>query len=261
MNSLIFLINDAVKSASSYSLLSGTTATGFDINNSTFGNRGKTHRTTKSSSEVIRAYVYSSDLDIDYCIISRADLMLTQNTTRVRLKQRNSGGSWSYISGVDYNPLDDIDLIGINSQDLIIPCSPSDLRGVALSTIPVSGSEASEIGKFYACISKQIAGVISLNLQYESLEKYTTVNTIDYLRKYEIEGVFSLSFSDLTKAEITSVDDFIKDLYLPFFIYDPNTHLWEHQLEHVVLISHEEIFNEKDNYSIVLNLGRIRQDV
>lgn len=261
MNNLVFLINDAVKNASSYTLLSGTTATGFDLYNSAFNNRGKTHRTTKSSAEVIRAYLYSSDLAIDYCIVARADLMLTQNTTRVRLKQRSSGGSWSYISGVDYNPIDDIDLIGVNNQDLVIPCSPTDLRGIALSTIPVSGSEASEVGKFYACVGKSISGVLSLNLQYEAVEKYTSINTIDYLRKFEIDGVMSITFTDLTKTEITSIDSYIKDLYMPFFIYDPNSDLWEHKLEHVVLISHEEIFNEKDNYSIVFNLGRVRQDV
>lgn len=259
--SFYFLLNTAGSSATSYTLGSGTTATGYNLYDSISGTRAKTHRTIKSSSEVLRQYSYASDLNIDYCVITRADLALTKNGTRVRLKQKSSGGSWSYISGVDYNPLASSDLIGIKSQDLVVSCSPSDLRGIALSTLPASGSEASEISKFYGCASYSSLGAPQKSYVWQNTEPRTYGKTIKSGLRYEITRTFTLVFEQLSQSTVSAFYEKEEIFNFPFFIYDPSNYLWAWELEHVIILGLEEIFINKDLYNLSITFGRLAHNV
>lgn len=259
--SIMFLFNTAGLNASSFTLGSGSSATGYDLYDCISGHRANTHRTLKASTETLRQYAYSSDLSIDYCVIARADLLLTYNTTRVRLKQRSSGGSWSYVSGVDYNPLVAGDLIGCKSQDLVINCSPSNLRGIALSTIPASGSEASEISKFYACVSWQGLGDSQKAYTWQDAEPRTTARPLNGGLTYTIERTFSLNFENLSQDQIDEFYSKEQLFYSPFFVYDPDQHHWAWKLEHVILLNVEEFFIARDVYNLSLSFGRLKHSV
>ena len=256
--SLLFLHNTAGSYATSYDLGSGTIASGYNLYNSISGTRGKTERTQKSSSEILRQYHYAANHSIDYVVIARADLMLTNNTTRVRLKQKSSGGSWSYISGIDYNPITSANLIGARNQDLVIACSPSDLRGIALSTIPVTGSEASEISKFYGCASVSTFGVPNPEYSWQNTTPRTVAKTINSGLEYEIERTFTLQYSQLKQDDIDAFYNLDEVLNAPFFIYDPNSYLWSWKLEHVIITEVQEYFVDLNNYDLSLTFGRLK---
>lgn len=260
-NNLLFLINDAGINADTFTLSTGTTASNYNLYDLIAGYRSSLHRTESSGSEILRQYAYSADLDIDYVVLARADYLITENGTRVRLKEKASGGSWSYISGIDYNTLDSTDLIGLNSQDLVIPVTLTEYRGLALSTITASGSEASVLSKFFGCVSKSINGIINKGLEYQEQLAGTKIKSLENQREFEIESIFTLTISDLLKSDIVDLSLYLKYLYMPFFIYDPNQDIWDHKLEHVILINYEEILLEKNNYNLSLTIGRLKQDV
>lgn len=256
--SFLFLFNHAGRYASTYTLGSGVSASDESIYDTVSGNRSSMHRTTKSSSEVLRQYVYSASIAVDYCVIARADLALTQNTTRLRLKQRASGGTWSYVSGIDYNVLTSSDLIGITSQDLVIPVTLAEFYGIALSTLPASGSEASQISKFYASDSYSVLGSPVPGIQIEDLPPYTYTKPIDGTLPYEIEKKFYLDFILLDQATITDFYTQPELFTSPFFLYDTTGDIWNHKLEHVILLEIEETFLEKDKYNLRLTFGRLK---
>lgn len=254
---LLFLFNYSGNAASTYTLGSGTTATGYNLYNSISGNRSLMERTTKSASEVIRQYVYSAVVSVDYVVISRADLLLTANTTRLRLKDRTAGGTWAYISGIDYNPLTSASLIGIKSQDLVIAVTPAEFYGIALSTLPASGSEASQISKFYASDSVSL-GVAQVGFETEELDFGVYATPIQGTLPYEVEKRFTLDFIGLTQAEIISFYAYPMLMTQPFFLYDSAGDIWTHKLEHVLLEDIEETFLEKDVYNLKLSFARLR---
>lgn len=215
--------------------LTAGTASGYSVNDFISGPRSTRHRTSDSASEIGRGYVFAADTTCSFLYISRADWLLTKNGTRVRPRQRNSGGTWAYIAGVDYNPLASTDLIGPRTQDLLVAVSPADLRGFGLSTAVVSATQATQLSKFWGCDSFSFNVEPEVSINWQPLPDYSYFTPLNGTLPYEIERRFTLSFSAVTRAKATAFKALSNLLQWPVLLYDSTGDIWAHKLEQVLI--------------------------
>lgn len=257
--SFYLLYNRAADFASSADTISlGSTASGYDIYDMIAGPRSTGHRTAASSSEAGRGYHFGSDYTCTHIVVARADWLLTQNGTRLRAKQKTSGGSWNYIGSVDENPLVVGDLIGIRAQDYVAAVSPTDLRGIAITCTPSSGTQASHISKFYACSAFSFGQNPAPGYTWENLPLGTYGQPPKGDIPYEIELRFTLTFPGVQQSTVTDFRALGQILNWPVFLYDDTGDLWDWKLEHVIIDSYEWIVHEKDVHSLSITFNRLR---
>jgi hypothetical protein len=147
---LLFLFNDCGDAATSVSVLAGATASGYSTSDIIVGPRSTMWRSSSSSNAEI-GYVYGSNVSVTHFVIVRADLFVSTSGKHIVGQQRSSGGSWSDIPGFSYNISDSSLLVGPRSQDMVVATSPTDLRGVAVFSQPLSGgNEAMMFSKLCA---------------------------------------------------------------------------------------------------------------
>lgn len=258
--SFLFLCNTAGNTATAQSTAGvGTTATGYDIKKVIAGPRSTFHRATAGAGGVGVGYEFTADLDLDYIVVARADKMLTQNTTRVRVKERNSGGTWSNLAGVDYNPLTSANLLGIKTQDLVFSITQSVKRGLALYSVPLAGTDAQMVSKFYGCKAFEFVGSApALGATTEILDigsRFTPQNGhIDY----EVEARFSISFGPVSRAYIALFKALPQLRNWPLFLYDTAGDLWTHKLEHVLIEDWTETIVESNLHGLSITFLRLR---
>lgn len=239
--------------------LTAGTASGYSVNDFINGPRSTRHRTSSSSSEIGRGYVFAANTTCSYIYISRADWLITQNGTRVRPMTRNSGGTWAVLAGSDYNPIAASDLIGARSQDLVFAVTPVDLRGIGISTKPVSGSQGTQISKFWGCESFDMGVPPSLQLNWETVPEYEYTTPLNGTMPYEIERRYSLTFENVTRAKATAFKALSHVFQWPILLYDPSQDLWSHKLEHVIIESYTETIAQSNVHTIALNVARLKQ--
>lgn len=257
--SFYLLFNHAGHFASSLDTISlGTTATGYDIYDLIAGPRSTGHRTTASSSEAGRGYVFPSDYTCSHIVVARADWLLTQNGTRLRAKQRTSGGTWNYIGSVDENPLATNDLIGIRAQDYVAAVTPTDLRGIAITATPASGTQASHVSKFYACSAYSFGQNPSPGFSWENLPIGTYRQGLEGDIPYEVEMRFTLTFPGVAQSIVTGFRALGQILNWPVFLYDDTGDIWDWKLEHCIIEAYEWIVHEKDVHSLSITFNRLR---
>ncbi len=132
------LTNSIGNAATSIALLSGSTASGFALNDLISGPRNYYWRATQqdANTSTIVYYEVAASTAIDFAILAGAHKLLTENGIRVRIGSNNdAGGTLSTIE--DVNPLTAASLLGIKSQDYIITFASTNVRraGVTLTTV------------------------------------------------------------------------------------------------------------------------------
>lgn len=268
--------------------LSLTTSSGYSVNSFISGPRSTWHRSDSSSLEIGRGYVYPELVDPTFCVVARADKLLTQAGTRVRPRQLAGGsstnywysqdwysggswyehnwwagsggsGTWSYISGVDYNPLVAGDLIGPRSQDLVFAVEPTETGGIGLSCKPVSGSQATLLSKFYGCEAFEFDNPPQLGTNWSDQPPGTFARTMRGTYPYEIERRFSIRFGPETRAKAIAFRS-VKYMfnYWPLFLYDPSATIWDHKLEHVIIEGVTETIIENNRHVLDISFARLR---
>lgn len=253
---LFFLFNEAGRAASSISILAGATATGYDATNVISGPRSTMWRSESNTNAEI-AYLYGSNIGISYVVIARADLLASKAGKHIVGQQRSSGGSWSDIPGFSYNITDTSLMVGPRTQDMVIATTPTDLRGIALFSQALSGSEAMQISKFYAGGAFAFGVPPQANIEYAEIAPKNYATTIQGTMPYEVERSFSMTFVGVTQAEYAQFllyDSF----YAPFFLYDSTGDIWPWKLEHVILGSLTATMLEYELYALTMNFFRLR---
>ena len=257
---LLFLTNLAAYSATSVDAagLTAGTASGYSTNDFIQGPRSTRHRTTDSSSEIGRGYSFAADITCNYIFVSRADWLLTKNGTRLRPRDKNSGGTWGYVAGVDYNPLTTAHLEGVNGQDLCFAVSPSNLRGIGISTASVSGTQATQVSKFWGCSSFTFDLEPAFQMNWEPVPEYTFVTPLDGTMPYEIERRFSLTFAGARRAKVTEFRALPNIFKWPMILYDSTGDLWNHKIEHVIIEGYEETVLQNNIHVVSLSCARLK---
>lgn len=238
--------------------LTAGTASGYSVNDFISGPRSTRHRTSDSSSEIGRGYVFAANTTCTHIYVARADWLITKNGTRVRPMTRNSGGTWAVLAGTDLNPIATSNLIGPTSQDLVFAVTPVDLRGIGISTKPVSGSQATQISKFWGCESFDMGVPPSLQMNWETLPEYSYVTPLDGTMPYEVERRYSLVFENMTRAKATAFKNLSHVFKWPVLIYDPNQELWSHKLEPVIIEAYTETVVQNNIHTIALTCARLK---
>lgn len=259
--SFLFLCNHAGESAASVAnAAGGSTATGYSLLNMIAGPRSTLHRGAAASGGVGASYLFNSNVDLNYVVIARADYLLTLNTSRVRLRERNASNVWSYVSGIDYNPLSSTSLVGVKAQDLVFSFTQTEKRGIEIYSNPVSGTDAQQFSKFYACNSFEFTGYApELGMQSEELPIGSYATAINGDIPYEIESRFTITFHQVTGSLVDTFKALPQLKNWPFFLYDTAGDIWSHKLEHVILEGWTETINMKNSHTLELNFARLRQ--
>ena len=241
----------------------GSDATGYDPYHLIAESRSpaKSYRVVASINDQAVGYRYSSNLSVDYLVVARADWLLTAAQMRVKALQYSSGGVWSNIGSVDYNPLITSDLIGPRSQDLVIPVAPTQLRGIALQVITKGvAAEAMHISKFFGSVS------FSFDMEPFSFEMEEISQTNDTDRyfvplrgteSYECEKRITLTFRHLTRAKVAEFKALPQILRWPLFLYDTTGDLWSWKLEHVVCAGWTEVVRANDVHDLTVSFLRL----
>ena len=239
--SLVLLPNNVGYAASTLDLNAGSSASGYDINDLISGPRSTQWRSAATSGDVQPGYSFGSNTAATHIVIARADWLLTQNGTRIRPIQKNSGGTWSVVSGVDYNPLALANLIGPYNQDLAFAFTPTDLRGFGIRTDRGSGTEAAQISKLYVSNAfsfgvephfLQSPPVLELLQASSSPTLFTPQRSFE---PYDVEASFTLVWEAVTLAKITEFKAIPALMRWPLFLYDDTGDVFAAKLEHVVV--------------------------
>lgn len=236
--SIYLLTNTAGHSASSIGIGSGSVAaaSGYSLNDLVSGPRSTLCRTAASTLYREAAYVFDSDVTTTHMVVARADWLLTQQGNRVRPIQRSSGGVWSVISGVDYNPLAASHLVGPRGQDLVFAISPAQLRGVGLNVDNGGGAtEAMQLSKLYASSAFDFGVPPRFEAQAQPLPPNTFSTPPDRGFPYDVEQRFTLVFELITVAKFAEFEALPQIRSWPLFLYDPAGNLWDTKLEHVIV--------------------------
>jgi len=256
-SNLYFLFNEVGAAATGLSPLTGGTATGYDPLELITGPRSTMWRSANFSAAEIN-YTYPSDVDIDYALITRADLLLSSAGKQIIGRQRDSGGGWTDIPGFIYNPLSSSDLLGPRSQDLVVATTPSALRGFGVYTAPLSGTEASMFSKLYAGTSFSFSVPPPLGLGWNELPPGTYQKPMQSTWEYEVEREFSIRFAGVSQSEVAEFEAKANLLHWPFYLYDSTGDVWDWQLEHVIMIAYGATMVEQDAYVVDMSLARLR---
>lgn len=253
---LFFLFNEAARAATLLTQNTGATAAGYNTTDVMSGPRSRMWRSVKFSAAEIN-YSYGSNIGISYCVVARADLLITSAGTQVVGRQRDAGGAWTDIPAFNYNPLTAGALIGPRSQDLVVPTTPANQRGFGLYCGCLSGSQAAIFSKLYAGGAFGFSVPPNRGVQWQDLPPETYAVPLKGTKPYEIERSFSLTFAGVKQSERTQFllyDGF----YSPFFLYDSTGDIWQHKLEHVILTGFTETMLEVDTYTITMEFARLR---
>lgn len=249
---LLILPNTAGDSATSMTNAGAGVATASGYNNYDViaGPRSSRWRSAAHSSNMRLGYVLGADTTVTHCVIARADWLLTQDTMRLRGLQRNSGGTWSAISGFDLNPITSSNLVGLYSQDYVQEVSPTDLRGFGIDCVTLGGgSEAAQVSKIFYSNAVELSANPSAS-SWEQVESgyYPMWGYFPY----HTEARMQLSWHALTAAEITAFKAIPNLLSWPLYLYDEDADYWPWKLEHVIV--------EDYSYSSI-GIGRWKLDV
>lgn len=244
---------------------SGSTASGYSLLDLISGPRSRMWRSVASSGTVRAAYHLAADTTITHMVAARADLLVTKNGTRVRPIQKSSGGVWSTIAGVDFNPLAVGDLMGPKGQDVAFAVSPSNLRGFGLQFESSSGSQAAHLAKLYASnafsfgVEPRIADAPP---QWAYLPRGQSINLRTPQRgtfPYEITEQFTLRFNPVTVAKSAEFKALGQVLHWPMFLYDDAAAVLSWKLEHVMIDSWNETAVDEEFRSFEISFLRLAQ--
>lgn len=260
--SLLFLCNHAGAAATTFDNQgSNSTATGYSRLDAITGPRSTKHRGAVYAGQTGLAYYFNADVDLDYAVIARADWLLTANTSRVRLLERDVANVWTLVSGIDYNPFTSssgLGLTGYRSQDLVISFTQAQKRGLQLITGPVAGLDSQQVSKFYGCKAFSFSVPPQLGMAQQETPIGTYITPQLGTRPYEIELGFSLAFFGLTRSEVTTFKALPLIRTWPIFLYDTAGDIWSHKLEHVLLTGWQEVVIENDVHALTLNFARLK---
>lgn len=237
---------------------SGEAATGYSLVDIVTGPRSTRYRSQASSGDRSAGYEFGSDVVISHVVVARADWMLTQNGSRVRARQRNSGGTWSVVSGIDLNPLSSANLVGPTSQDLVLAVSPSDHRGSSLFRSGVSGSEALQVAKVFASSGLYFGLNPTPGFSWQDLPDNQFAFPIRGNRVYEVERRFALNWLGITQANLNSFLALPMIDRWPLFLYDDAGDVFPWKLEHVIVENYTVNVIAADNINLEVSFARLK---
>lgn len=246
---LKILTNQAGYYATSLVEPSGTTSTGYDKRDFVSGPRSALYRMDASGGDNSVGYVFGEEHTMSYLVISRADLLLTADTLDLSLRHRNSGGTWA--DNQTYAPFDET-LIGPTSQDFVdsFTSAAGNRYGYGLEANS-GGTEAFMFSKLYFCEAFSFGVEPTTPLVEEELIQGDTLFAPPRGDEpFATEKRIALTFKNVTRSK---VDEFLllpNIFSWPFFLYDDddaNVALWEHRLEHVVLESFTELWQQRSD--------------
>jgi hypothetical protein len=260
--SFLFLLNTAGEQANGTSTLSlGTgTASGYDIEDMVNGARSTCYRSDASSGEIGVGYTFAADTDISHCVIAGADWLLTEYGLRIRGKERDSGGTWSNISGFDTNPITAGALIGAYAQDYVMAITQSVKRGVGISAQTKGvGSEAMQFSKLYFSNSFSFSHNPKWGFSVELIPTNSAgFKPLHAYMEYETERRWSLTWDWITLAELQAFNELPNILAHPFFLYDSAGDVFPWYLEHVVIESWTEAMLAPGYFQIEIVFRRLK---
>jgi len=205
-------------------------------------------------------YVFPSTLACDYMVVARADLLLTATGMRVRPIQRSAGGTWSFISSVDYNPLSASNLVGVRKQDLVFPVSPTQTRGIGISAYNGGAvSEAMMFAKLYGCQAFDFGvGPAQGGVSFENVAADFYFTPLRGTWPYEVEKRIVMTFQKVPAAKIRQFKALPQILNWPLFIYDTTGDTLPQRLEHVVIESYGQTLNSNRSGNVQISFLRLK---
>jgi hypothetical protein len=257
--SFLFLANHVGDQATAITATTTTTATGFHLNDVINGPRSSRWRSNvDTGSTTFLIYQLGADFTPDYCVISRADWLLTVGGKKLNIVDRNSGGSVFNISP-SYNPVTSSDMLGLRSQDMVIPFTATHTRGYGIRTQNNGGNEATQISKLYFSQSLNI-GAPQIGAEWEPVpyeQRMFTPPKGNF--PYEVSAKMTLTFRHLSSTDIQNFKALPQILNWPFFLYDSAGDVWPHKLEHVVTEDWQEIRQGPGVWELILSIRRLKQ--
>lgn len=197
-----------------------------------------------------------------HTVIARADWMVTKTGVRIRPLEctLDSPVSYGVVGGSDFNPLTASSLVGVRSQDLVMATTVTNKYGGGFQWLSTA-SEAQQYSKLYLSNAVNIGEPdLFPTPQWEVFpateKRYFT--PILGTRAYEIEAQLSLTWRNLTKAQVLSFKAIPRLLEWPLFLYDIDGDYWSWKLEHVLVVGYEETVTQGDLSDLRVDFVRLK---
>lgn len=252
------LFNDIAAVATSVGAT--TLADGYDLKTIANARRCEAVKTEASASDIRVAYTLGANQTYAYAIITNAKAMVTAAGARVAIVSGTGGGTFTDIEV--FSPLVAGDLVGITGQDLVVAITPDSgyLRryGVTFNSL---GTEALKLSTMAFALD---AGVFAQAPDFGSLEvsefggDYQSYTTPRLGLTYDTEALISLTWSNVSTAEVSALfaRPYIYDW--PCFLYDAAGNLFSHKLEHVLIERISTTFLAADSNQVNILFRRLR---
>jgi hypothetical protein len=235
------------------------------------GPRSTITRWGASSSSRTLEYTTASANYFTHLVLARADLALRNNTgADLGFTAEYYLGSYGAIPG-EYRVTSD--LVGIDSfglghgQDLVFI---NTVRGQGTKIKLTADYDAATVStglglsKFYACDAFDF-GVepridprpawYTLSKDRGNYERFA--KPLQGNMTYEIEATITLEWPHVSVSSFTDFLAIPQLLNWPLFIYDPQSYLWAHKLEHVIVRHYGWTQTSPDHGSLQITFGRL----
>lgn len=240
-------------------------ASGYNIKDMISGPRNKLVRAGAGTAVVHYPYYgvtnYNTTptkmLEASHVVVSRFDKLITHQyySTEQRVTVISFNGAGAATTHINYDPLSSTvqadDLLGPRAQDFVLAFNSGNVAVATRLALQVrhatstSTSWAAEIGQVYFCKpwDPGMGPVLNPQPQWTRLESDARFTPARSARDYEIEAEIQLTWRSITDAKRDELatyyggDDCL--LNWPFFLYDEDSTLWNHKLEHVILADYQ----------------------
>lgn len=257
---ILFLTNKAGDTASSVEFNSGTADSAYSDRWVIAGPRSLLFKAEASTSALNVGYVFTAATLCDYMVVARADLLLTATGMRVRPIQRDTGGAWTFVSGVDYNPLAPANLIGVRRQDLCFAVTPTDTAGIGVQAYNGGGSsEAAMFAKLYGCQAFNWGvGPAKGGVSFEKVPADTYFTPLRGTWPHEVEKRLIMTFHGVTTAKVRAFKALPQVFNWPLFIHDTTGDTLPQRLEHVLVESFSQTLRRDKTWNVQLSFLRLK---
>lgn len=242
----------------------GSTKTGYDVKDLITGPRSRMYWCGSTSGTHTTRYSHSSALDYDHVVIARADL-LANNETAVKLVISDFGSS----NVKTYDPLATSDLIGIDvagrgyGQDLVYDNVTS--RGFSIVNVSTEKSSGGDdMSRKYSKVYFSEAFHFGKEPTTSPAPNWQPVSDSDRMFRpyrgnfeYDTEAVITLTWRKITQAKLDAFKALPQILNWPLFLYDTTGDVWEHQLEHVLVQTWQEVYVRPGYFDLSITFRRL----
>jgi hypothetical protein len=272
MSDFKLLANTVGATVDTIAITGGSIPSGFDIDDIISGPRSTMFKTTGASNKTSPAYSDSTNsFQWTHCVVARADLMARASTSQGFAIEQDTGGGYGAVTGASISTLTTSDLIGVDpndngyGQDVVLTPTTSPQAGVDGIRLAITESGGTtnvqkQISKFYASNafdfdnepdsrpSPVFQRLAPTERAFRPLYGWIT---------YDTEARITLTWRNLTQAKVENFKSIPELLNWPMFLYDPQAHIFEWKLEHVIIEGYSEQIRNPDAHDLSVTFRRL----